>query len=127
VDVEEAVLAHPHVDERGLHAGEHVLHAPLPDVPDHRAAAAPLDVALHDLAVLEDGHPRLRAVDGHQDLLLQDEPPRRRARRPRRGGTRAPPRAPPPPQPRGGPPPPPPGGPRPPPPPPRPSWAGEKG
>ena len=75
VHVQEAVLVEAHLDEGRLHPREDVLDPALPDVAHHRALAAALDVALGRAAVLEDGHPRLGAVDGHQDLLVQDASP----------------------------------------------------
>ena len=49
VDVQEAVLLQPDVDERRLEAGEHVVDAALVDVADDRAVAAALQVELGDL------------------------------------------------------------------------------
>ena len=75
VHVQEAVLVEADLDEGGLHPREDVLDPPLPHVTHHRALAAALDVALGGAAVLQDGHPRLGAVDGDQDLLVQDVSP----------------------------------------------------
>ena len=62
VDVQEAVLLEADVDERGLHAGEHVVDAALVDVADDRAAAAALDVELGDAPVLVDLRHALRPL-----------------------------------------------------------------
>ena len=48
VDVEEAVLLEADLDERGLHAGEHVVDDALVDVPGDRALLGPLEVDLGD-------------------------------------------------------------------------------
>jgi len=47
--VEEPVPLQPDVDERRLHAGQHVVHDALVDVADDRPLAAALDVELGDL------------------------------------------------------------------------------
>ena len=75
VHVQEAVLVEAHLDEGGLHSREDVLDPSLPDVTHDRALAAALDVALGGAAVLQDCDARLGAVDGHQDLLVQDVSP----------------------------------------------------
>ena len=51
--VEHAVAALPDVDERGFHAGQHVLHAPQVDVADHGGLAFGGDEVLHQKPVLE--------------------------------------------------------------------------
>ena len=53
VDVQEAVLVEADVDERRLHAGQHVVDAALVDVADDRAPAAALEVDLGDAVALE--------------------------------------------------------------------------
>ena len=60
VHVEEAVLAQADVDERRLHAGQHVVDGALVDVPGNRAAAGPLQVDLADAAVLDERDARSR-------------------------------------------------------------------
>jgi hypothetical protein len=51
VDVQEAVLLEPDVDERRLEPGEYVVDAALVDVADDRAVAAALQVELGDLVL----------------------------------------------------------------------------
>ena len=71
VDVEEAVLLQPDLDERGLHAGQHVVDDTEVDVPGDRAALGPLEVDLGDLPVLEHRHALLADVDRDQQLALR--------------------------------------------------------
>jgi hypothetical protein len=61
VDVQEAVLLQPDVDERRLQAGEDVVHAALVDVADDRAGATALQVQLGDAVA---GRRILAAPDG---------------------------------------------------------------
>ncbi len=53
--VEHRVAAPADVDERGLHAGQHVLHAAEVDVADERRVLAARDVVLDEDVVLEHG------------------------------------------------------------------------
>src|SRR5262249_22328854 len=91
IDVQEAALVEADVHEGGLHPGEHVLDPALPDVADHRAVPAPLDVALGHAVALGDGDPGLEAVDGDKDARDHPGFPRRRAstlaRRPASGSS----------------------------------------
>jgi hypothetical protein len=75
VDVQEPVLLQADLDEGGLHPGEDVLDAALPDVADHGPLAAALDVDLGRDPVLHDRDAGLGAVDRHQDLLAQGRLP----------------------------------------------------
>ena len=82
VHVEEAVLLEADLDERGLHAREHVVDGALVDVARDRAAFRALEVGLGDLVVLDDGDSLLADVDRDQQLALggrQRWAPRRRA------------------------------------------------
>ena len=54
VDVQEAVLVEPDVDEGGLEAGQDVVDAALVDVADDRAAATALEVDLGDAVAVGD-------------------------------------------------------------------------
>ena len=63
VDVEEAVLLEADLDERGLHARQHVVDDAEVDVAGDRAALRPLEVDLGDLVVLEHGDALLARVD----------------------------------------------------------------
>ena len=76
VDVEEAVLLEADLDERGLHAGQHVVDDAEVDVAGDRPALRPLEVHLGDLVVLQHGDALLARVDGHEQLA-----PRLRQRR----------------------------------------------
>ena len=71
VDVEEAVLLEPDLDERGLHPGQDVVDGAEVDVPGDRAALGPLEVDLGDAVVLDDGDALLADVDGDQELALR--------------------------------------------------------
>ena len=73
----------PDVDERGLHAGQHVLHAPEVDVADHRLRARAGDVVLDEVALLEHRDLVALAVLGDDHELVGDA---RRDRRSARGG-----------------------------------------
>ena len=70
VDVQEAVLVEPDVDERGLEAGQDVVDAALVDVADDRAPATALEVDLRyavagrDLVALAAARERERDLDG---------------------------------------------------------------
>ena len=82
VDVEEAVLLEPDLDERGLHARQDVVDDAEVDVAGDRPAFGPLEVDLGDLVVLEHGDALLAGVDGNEQLALrlrQRRPLRRRA------------------------------------------------
>ena len=82
VDVEEAVLLEPDLDERRLHAGQHVVDDAEVDVPGDRAALGPLEVHLGDAVVLDHGDALLADVDRDQQLALRGgkrRPPRRLA------------------------------------------------
>ena len=70
VDVEEAVLLEADLDERGLHAGQHVVDRALVDVAGDRALLGPLEVDLGDALVLEHGDALLADVDRDQELAL---------------------------------------------------------
>ena len=78
VDVEEAVLLEPDLDERRLHPRQDVVDDALVDVARDRAPSRALEVDLGHDAVLEHGDRLLRDVDGDQKLAL-----RFRQRRPR--------------------------------------------
>ena len=80
VDVEEAVLLEADLDERGLHARQHVVDDAEVDVAGDRAALGPLEVDLGDAVVLEDGDALLADVDRDQQLALGGRQ-RRAARR----------------------------------------------
>src|SRR4029077_1234338 len=80
VDVEEAVLLEADLDERGLHAGQHVVDLAEVDVPRDRAPIGPLEVDLGDLVVLEHRDTLLADVDGHEQLAFRGGE-RRTARR----------------------------------------------
>ena len=68
-DVEEAVLGEPDVDEGRLHAGQDGVDPSLVDVADDRAAAAPLDVRLRELAAFDDRDPHFLRVGADQHAL----------------------------------------------------------
>ena len=74
-DVEEAVALEADVNERRLHAGQHLRHPALVDVADDAALPLALDEDLDDQVVLEDGHPRLVAVRGDDHLLVHSQTP----------------------------------------------------
>jgi hypothetical protein len=71
VDVQEAVLLEADLDERGLHARQHVVDGAEVDVPGDRAALGPLEIDLGDAVVLEDRDALLADVDGDQQLALR--------------------------------------------------------
>ena len=71
VDVEEAVLLEPDLDERGLHPGQHVVDDAEVDVPGDRAPLGPLEVDLGDAIVLDHGDALLADVDRDQQLALR--------------------------------------------------------
>ena len=71
VDVEEAVLLEPDLDEGCLHAREDVVDDTLVHVARDRAALWALEVDLGDLVVLEHGDPLLADVDGDEELALR--------------------------------------------------------
>ena len=69
IDVQEAVLLEADVDERGFHPGKHRVDAALVHVPHDRAASAPLDVGLAELATLDHGNPNLLGVGRYEDAF----------------------------------------------------------
>ncbi len=71
VDVEEPVLLEADLDERRLHAGQHVVDRAQVDVPRDRPPLGALEVDLRDLVVLEQGDALLADVDGDQQLALR--------------------------------------------------------
>ncbi len=75
--VQDAVAASADVDERGLHAGQHVLDAAQVDVPDHRRRALARDVVLHEHILFEDGDLVAVAVLGDHHELVGDARRRR--------------------------------------------------
>ena len=85
VDVEEAVLLEPDLDERGLHARQDVVDGAEVDVAGDRALLGPLEVDLGDALVLDHGDALLAGVDRDQELALRLRK-RRAARGVRRGG-----------------------------------------
>ncbi len=90
VDVEEAVLLEPEVDEGGVDAAHHVLDLALVDVAQVGLLVRPLDVDLRQAAVLDQRDAQFLAVVGHQDDAALDLA-RRHAQAPRgrRGHGRA--------------------------------------
>ena len=70
--VQHAVSAAADVDERGLHARKHVLHAPEVDVADHRGGAGAGHVVLHEHVFLEDRDLIALAVLGDHHELVGD-------------------------------------------------------
>ena len=70
VDVEEAVLLEPDLDERRLHARQDVVDGAEVDVAGDRAAFGPLEVDLGDAVVLEHGDALLADVDRDEQLAL---------------------------------------------------------
>ena len=82
VDVEEAVLLEPDLDERGLHAREHVVDDAEVDVPGDRPPLRPLEVDLGDAVVLEDRDALLADVDRDHQLALRRGQRRTLRRRP---------------------------------------------
>src|SRR5581483_11444785 len=87
VDVEEAVLLEPDLDERGLHPRQHVVDHAEVDVAGDRPPLRPLEVDLRDLVVLEHGDALLARVDRDEELALRLRERRTLRRRPaaRRG------------------------------------------
>ena len=69
VDVEEAVLLEADVDERGVHAAEHVVDLGLVDVAQVRALVGPLDEDLGQPVVLDERHAQLAALAADEDAL----------------------------------------------------------
>ena len=82
VHVQEAVLLEPDLDERRLHAGEHVVDDAEVDVPGDRAPLGTLEVDLGDAVVLEDRDALLADVDGDEQLALRRGQRRALRRRP---------------------------------------------
>src|SRR5437868_1494373 len=70
VHIEEAVLLEADLDERGLHAGQHVVDGAEVDVARDRALVRPLEIDLGDAVVLEDRDALLADVDGDEELAL---------------------------------------------------------
>ena len=79
VDVEEPVLFQADLDERSLHARQHVVHAAEVDVAGDRPAFRALEIDLGNLAVFEDGDALFADVDGDEQLTLRSR--KRRAAR----------------------------------------------
>jgi hypothetical protein len=76
--IQKGVALQPDVDERGVHAGQHILHQAFVDIADD--ALAPLEAQFHQLPVLQNGDSRLAGRDIHQDftddlLVCDDTPP----------------------------------------------------
>src|SRR5262249_17361535 len=71
VDVEEAVLLEPDLDERGLHAGQDVVDLSEVDVAGDRAPLRPFEIHLGDLVVLEHRDALLADVDGDEQRTLR--------------------------------------------------------
>ena len=67
--VENAVATATDVDERGLHAGQHVLHAPDVDVADHRRRRLRGDEVLDEHTIFEHGDLRV-VLDGSDVIML---------------------------------------------------------
>ncbi len=74
VDVQEAVLVEPDVDERGLEAGQHVVDLALVDVADDRPSAAALEVDLGDAVPGRDLGLLLTAAGGATSKALRGRP-----------------------------------------------------
>ncbi len=72
--VEHGVAAATDVDERGLHAGQHVLHATEVDVADQRGVLVASDVVLHEHAVLQDADLRAAVLGAHDHLAVDGLP-----------------------------------------------------
>ena len=70
VDVEEAVLLEPDLDEGGFHPGENVVDDALVDVAGDRVAIGALQIDLGDLLVLEHGDAALAGVYRDEKLAL---------------------------------------------------------
>ena len=66
--VQECRAFQPHVDEGGLHAGQHALHAALVQIADDAAPALTLDEQLHEHAVLDERGAVLAWRDVDEDL-----------------------------------------------------------
>ena len=71
VDVQEAVLLEADLDERGLHARQHVVDGAEVDVAGDRAVLRALEVDLGDDAVLDHGDALLAGVDRDEQLALR--------------------------------------------------------
>ena len=68
-DVEEAVALETEVNERRLHAGQHLRHPALVEIADDAALTLALDEHLGDQIVLEDRDPRFVGARGDDHLL----------------------------------------------------------
>jgi hypothetical protein len=75
--IQKGVALQPDVDERGVHARQHILHHAFVDIADD--ALAPLEAQFHQLPVLQNGDSRLAGRDIHQDfadnLIVRDSTP----------------------------------------------------
>ena len=70
--IQDAVASAADVDERRLHARQHVLHAPKVDVAHHRRGAGPRDVVLDEDLLFEDRDLVAVAVLGDHHELVRD-------------------------------------------------------
>src|SRR4029450_3656469 len=81
VDVQESVLLEADLDERGLHAREHVVHDAEGDVPGDGAALRALEVGLGEAVALEDRDALFADVDRDDELALRSRERRALGRR----------------------------------------------
>jgi hypothetical protein len=73
-DIQEGILLDADVHEGRLHARQHLAHLALVNVADEAAVLSPLDVVLHQLVVLQDGHMHLEGGDVHHHLSVHESP-----------------------------------------------------
>jgi hypothetical protein len=75
--IQKGVALQPDVDERGVHARQHILHHAFVDIADD--ALTTLEAQFHQLPVLQNGDSRLAGRDIHQDftdtLIVRDSTP----------------------------------------------------
>ena len=71
-DVEKRVALEADVNERGLHAGEHLRDPALVDVADHAALTLALDEDLDDLILLENRDAGVVIARGDDHLLVHE-------------------------------------------------------